>query len=400
MSHYFKSANLIHVKARNRFLLAQRACVELYPPVLHQAALLSAIGDVTIVDTVSETDCLAPQTIETIKRLRIQIDNPALKTFPNFNRLHNLRRYNRTVRQEMAAGQSAVIGFEPEAATMVLRSKMNGRRPKRIIHLHEVPAKEGYAASVSSRLALKYLLRNLHRADAVVVPDHGRAEYIQSIVNLKVAPLVVMNCPRRWMELPRSALIPFLHKRGIHSSKIVHYQGSVGPDHCLEAVIKSMRFWPADAVFVIVGGGSERYLNTVDALAATAGVKGRIIFVGRIPYDQLFSYTIGASVGVTLLDPSVLNWELSAGASNKRFEYAALGIPQVTNDGPGIQNLFGNTGIAEVANHRDIEDIGRKISQYLVNEGLAREVGAKARAMHLQTYNYEHQFQKVLEFIC
>ncbi|MBA3355849.1 MAG: glycosyltransferase [Pyrinomonadaceae bacterium] len=352
----------------------------------------------TIVDTLSEGDSPVVQSGDMIERVRIKPTHSSL-IFPQVNRFRNLRTYNNTVRHQMALGPNVVIAFEPEAACVMLKMKKKGLHIKRVVHLHEMPDPDAYAESLGASWALAYLRKNLSLADAVILPDRDRAEYIQSNSSLKTPPLVVMNCPRRLAELPASLLLPFLRERGIDSSRIVHYQGAVGPDHKLETVIKSMRFWPADSVFVIVGAGRKWYLKKLTELTAAEGVAHRVIFAGRIPYDQLFQYAIGASVGVTLLDPSGLNTKLCAGAGNKRFEYAALGIPQVTNDGPGIQGLFGDTGIAAIANHNDVSEIGQKISHYLTNEAFARDAGAKARAIHLQSYNYEHQFQKVLEFI-
>jgi glycosyltransferase involved in cell wall biosynthesis len=385
---------------RMRFLLAQRACAELYPPVLHQAALLSEVADVTLLDALAHRDDPRIQTNGKVMRLRVKKKSAVAPSTASdlLLKIKWLKDYRREFRRQASANTDVVIAYEPDAINLLLSTNLESKRIKRIAHLHEITQEDPYAP-LTARLRLKLMLLRLMRADLVILPDKHRAHLLQSAVRLKTEPQIVMNCPRRLSTLPNSLLLPLLSERRITTNKIVHYQGSVGPDHGLEAVIESMRFWPADAVFVIVGGGRERYFNSLDALAAAEGVKGRVIFAGRIPYDQVFAYAIGASVGVTLLDPSVRNWELSAGASNKRFEYAALGIPQVTNDGPGIQDLFGDTGIASIANHRDVADIGRKISRYLNNEAWGQEVGAKARRVHLQSYNYEQQFQKVLELI-
>jgi glycosyltransferase involved in cell wall biosynthesis len=339
------------------------------------------------------------ETSETIRRIRVSTKDSSLIVLSQINRFQNLNRYSTSVRRQLATGQNAIIGFDPEAARIVLKSPSVQPQTKRIVHLHELPSKEDYSESVGGTLSVKYVVKNLDKADAVIVPDTYRAEYIQSMAKLKTPPLVVMNCPRRLLKLPESSLLPLLQKRGIYSCTIVHYQGSIGPDHCLETVIKSMRLWPKDSILVIVGEAHQDYLKQLDTLIQIEKVAGRVIFVGRVAYSQLFNYAAGASVGITLLQPTTRNWELSAGASNKRFEYAALGIPQVTNNGPGINELFGRTGIAEIADQNDVVDVGRKISQYLTNESRRREAGAQGRRFHLQSYNYEQQFQKVLDLL-
>jgi hypothetical protein len=134
-------------------------------------------------------------------------------------------------------------------------------------------------------------------------------------------------------------------------------------------------------------------------LAGREGVSPRLMFVGKVPYAEVLSYAVGATVGVTLLEPNYTNVKFAAGSSNKRFEYAALGIPQVTNAGAGIDTLFAKTGIAAVVDVSSIEAIGTAIAGFLVDPTLAAAVGERARGNHLRTYNYERQFEPVIERI-
>jgi glycosyltransferase involved in cell wall biosynthesis len=160
-----------------------------------------------------------------------------------------------------------------------------------------------------------------------------------------------------------------------------------------------MRYWPTDAVFVLVGDGRTAVQQELRELARREAVAARVLFVGRVPYTDVLSFAVGASLGVTLLDPINSNLELCAGASNKRFEYAALGIPQVTNSGAGMQRLFESPGIAVLVDVADVAMIGQTIAQLLLNSSLASTIGERARSVHLSRYNYETQFAPVVECI-
>jgi glycosyltransferase involved in cell wall biosynthesis len=128
-------------------------------------------------------------------------------------------------------------------------------------------------------------------------------------------------------------------------------------------------------------------------------VVSRVLFVGRVPYSEVFSFAVGASVGVTLLEPVNSNLRFCAGASNKRFEYAALGIPQVTNTGFGMRDLFESPGIATLVDVEEIEMIGQTIARLLLNSSLAKTMGEHARSLHLSHYNYEYQYRPVLDCV-
>jgi hypothetical protein len=51
-----------------------------------------------------------------------------------------------------------------------------------------------------------------------------------------------------------------------------------------------------------------------------------------LPYEELFQYTVNAYLGLALYKPYNFGQLFNCGASNKIFEYLALGVPVVTND--------------------------------------------------------------------
>lgn len=373
-------------------LLAQRACVDFYPPVLNQATFLSNQMRVTLLDT-REEDSVSPPELGTIERVQVPIRTGA--RYRRLRVLDSLRRYIREFNRQLRRRPALVIAYDTDAAFLLLRSHTESLK---IVHLHELPERKHFKTRGFSLLARNYALRNLNRANLVVVPDADRAIRIQRQCKLRNPPIAAMNCPRRMDTLPKSRLLPYLREHELSSHKIVHYQGAGSPHHNLERVIESMRYWPSDSIFVIVGR-SEHECPQLRRAAEAAGVTKRVIFLGRVPYEAVFSYAMGASVGVTFLDGSYRQWKYSAGASNKRFEYVALGIPQVTNPLPGVRELFESKGVARTAPYDNTEAIGRAISSYLEDESERRCVFERARALHLQRYNYETQFEPILHCI-
>ena len=104
---------------------------------------------------------------------------------------------------------------------------------RRIVHFHEVLDPES-AGTNDAALDSLFAAGTSMRADLVIVPDAERAKMLAAEANLTTAPTVVMNCPPLLDGDPKSRLLPELHKRGVHVSTIVHYQGAIGADHHLE----------------------------------------------------------------------------------------------------------------------------------------------------------------------
>lgn len=381
-----------------RFLLTQRANAEMYPPVLHQAAILQKLGAILILDAPARRDDPKTSTNTKIRRIRIGASTGD-GSYTMWANARSALRYGHAFSRCMVPVPNVAIAYEPDAAALLLRSRFNNDRMMRIVHLHEIPDKSLYSRSMVSRIAVRYMLRNLGGADLVVIPDANRASFAVGVAGLRNPPIVVLNCPRLQQELPESKLIPWLLDRGIATNRIVHFQGSLGHDRALAQVIESMIYWPLDAIFVMVGDGPSRIQQELRELAERQNMSSRVWFVGRVPYSEVFSFAVGAIVGVTLLESTNSNLRLSAGASNKRFEYAALGIPQVTSSGPGVQELFGLPKIATIVDCNNPEAIGKSIAYLLLNPPVAAEMSVRARRSHLTLYNYEAQFAPVVQRI-
>lgn len=382
-----------------RFLLAQRAPVEGYPPVLHQARILRTLGEVTILDSAASPIGAGSLTPADVRRVRVSMGNGSGTVAGRIRRVRAALEFQRAFSRHIEDAPDVAIAFEPEAAAVLLNAKKRWRPGTlRIVHLHEHPTGDAYADSVFGRLGRRRTLSRLGAADIVVVADEHRAEELAQSANLASAPLVVMNCPMLLRELPTSRLASLARERGAPGARI-QYQGAVGPGHGLEATIVSMQWWPPDAWFFIVGGGSDEYVASLRRIASSVGVERRVVFVGRVPYDEIFAFTAGATVGISMLDNTKPNFRYAAGASNKRFEYMALGIPQVTSGGPGISELFEKTGVALVADPTDSPDVARSINRYLESPELRASASSAGRKLHLSTLNYERQFEPVLERI-
>jgi glycosyltransferase involved in cell wall biosynthesis len=234
--------------------------------------------------------------------------------------------------------------------------------------------------------------------DLVIYPDAGRAEFFSRQARLDKHPTVVMNCPRRLAKVPAESLAAKLAGRGMAGSLAVYFHGWVGPSRCIEAAIQSMRWWPKTAVFVIVGPVAENYRAALMALGGEVGVAERLVFLGSVPYAAALQLAAGATVGCSLVaDQNDLNWTYSAGAINKRFEYMAVGLPQVANTGPGMMEIIEDTGCGLLANPQSAVEAGQAFARLLQDDALRARMGENARAAHLSRLNYEHQFAPALE---
>jgi glycosyltransferase involved in cell wall biosynthesis len=374
-----------------------RACAENYPPTVNQANLLAESGfRVGMVDL--STDGVVSALSPSIRRWRVQrMWNSKLEPSPPLpRRLSNWWNFWYETRTVIRTVQpKVVVAYDTLAGVFV---KPQPRRFTSLYHFHELPEadpKEG----ISSKWARNKTAAFSRQGGLVVFSDAGRARIYQSQAGLRDSPKVVMNCPRRMAQVPASPLRQELAAAGWAAGRAVCYLGSIGVDQGLLPAARSMRHWPENAVFVLIGDSSADVREQILKAAGEAQAENRVLFLGARPHSEALALVAGAELGLSLIQPHTQNWRHSAGAINKRFEYIALGVPQVSNDGPGVRDILEANQCGLCADPDQPEAIGRAVRQLLDVPEQRRLFSANARSCHLDRFNYEFQFRPVLEWI-
>lgn len=383
-----------------RACLVMRAPLARYPPSVFQAEMLEEAGvSVTVLDTEDGAHHACA--------LRTSIRRVVLERAPDpWAKQRFSNRLTSPVRRWLFSRRAAywlkklspdvVIAYEPAAIAGVGQCVSAGRSVQ-VWHFHEYPEVSG-PLSWGSRADLEWARRNIAIADMTIFPDARRAEQFAQEMSLTTELAVVMNCPRRLSELPVPILRDRLNALGCPPAvRTVLYVGAIGPTHGLEATVRSMKHWPSDTWLVAIGSGMTEFKEHLSELAASSGVRGRVVFTGVAAPSDIWGLRAGADVAITIMEPTGVNRRLSAGASNKRFEAMAAGVAQVSDCNPGVPEFVEQTGAGLCVPHDDPDAIGRAAAKLLQDVTLRKTMGVRARRLHLERFNYETGFQSVLE---
>ena len=372
-----------------------------YPSSVFQAALLQEHGFQVVVCDISDGGYGAFTLPKGVERRIVQENNLFKSDHSPFwlQRVLDRRSFQKGLGATIdALSPDLVISYDPHAfATMIrLSTRQRRRNFLHVWHCHEAPMVFDDMGWGTRR---DYLLakERTEMADLVIVPDRDRLANLFGGFNFPRRPFVVMNCPRHLRKLP-NAEAPQALESNANFPRVL-YIGSVGEGHGLEVAIESMRFWPPDAYFVIVGPVTDAYRRKLFKLTAERGHGGRVIVLGPVAADKALALRVGADLLLTIMDTNQPTYRYCAGASNKRFEAMAAGVAQVTNEGSGINELFVRQGVALAVKHDDVKSTGAAIRTLLSDHEWRRGMGVRARALHLERYNYEAEFAPVLEQI-
>ncbi len=186
----------------------------------------------------------------------------------------------------------------------------------------------------------------------------------------------------------------FKKHHNLEGKKIIFFAARIsrekGPETLLRALPHILRRIP-NAVLLIAGDGNESYVKILKNIAASAGLENAVLFLGRVPYEEIDKFYFIADVAVTpsiYLDPFNLT-NIAAMAAKKPVVGTCYGgTPEIVLDG--------KTGF--IINPFNIEIMAEKISNLLEDEQLSEAFGAEGNKRVKEKFSLEKQVDETLRY--
>jgi glycosyltransferase involved in cell wall biosynthesis len=167
--------------------------------------------------------------------------------------------------------------------------------------------------------------------------------------------------------------------------KIVILQGAgINVDRGGEEAVLSM-LYVENAVLLVIGGGDA--IENLKKLVQENDLKEKVFFFGKIPFEQLFEYTVNADLGLTLDKDTNLNYRFSL--PNKLFDYIHAGVPILASDLIEVKNIIESYNIGCITENHEPNIIAKNITFML-----ADEEGNKERKSNLKKAAEELRWEK------
>ncbi|MEO5645598.1 MAG: glycosyltransferase [Bacteroidia bacterium] len=174
-----------------------------------------------------------------------------------------------------------------------------------------------------------------------------------------IRPVVVRNIPRKNNGLTRQ-----LTRKEVHlpeNKKIILLQGAgINVHRGAEEAVEAMQFIE-NAVLLIIGGGDV--IHQLKEMAEKEHLDGKIIFVNKLPPDELRAWTKLADIGLTLDKDTNINYRFSL--PNKIFDYIHAGIPVLASDLVEVKRIVENYNIGRVTPDHHPKTIAKIINEML-----------------------------------
>lgn len=236
----------------------------------------------------------------------------------------------------------------------------------------------------------------LHTATGVITVCESIAEDLEKRFQSPKSVQVIRNIPFLHPVEPGAPPYEALRASlGIAAdTRIVLYQGGLGPSRNLEPVIRAM-VHVSGAVLVIRGPEHDVYGPAYHALARQVGVRERVYCVGPVPSARVVDAARAGDIGLwTLLANVGLNFHYALG--NKIFEYLAAGLPLLVADLPEAQRLVQHYQVGVCFDPDSPASIAAAINRMVHDHGF-RETCQAHIPLALQAMQADQEWLKLVD---
>ncbi|MDL2323188.1 glycosyltransferase [Bacteroidales bacterium OttesenSCG-928-A17] len=148
------------------------------------------------------------------------------------------------------------------------------------------------------------------------------------------------------------------------NKKIILYQGAVNIGRGIEQLIDAMPYLEEDYLFYVIGDGDS--LNDLRQKVRIMQLEDRVIFTGRLSFNQLPAYTVCADIGVNLLENRGLNYYFAL--PNRIFDYIRENIPILANDFPEVSRIISHYQVGRLIDNYEPEYLASVIREMVHEE--------------------------------
>jgi glycosyltransferase involved in cell wall biosynthesis len=233
--------------------------------------------------------------------------------------------------------------------------------------------------------------RLLPRAAAHLTVSPPIARYLERRYRLPEVTLVP-NYPAAGPDVEPRDLRSLAGAEGIPmGADTILYLGGLMAERGIEGLVRAMTDLPAAHLVLLGGGGLAPALGE---LAGQLDVAERVHLLAPVPSGEVVAYAASATIGVSPIIPSCLNYRYSL--PNKLFQYMAAGIPVVASDFEQVREIVRGSDAGLTVDMTDRRAIVEAIRALLADPEARARMGRNGRAAITTSYNWGQSARALL----
>lgn len=177
-------------------------------------------------------------------------------------------------------------------------------------------------------------------------------------------------------------------------NKVIIYQGAINLGRGIELMVEAMQYL-TNVTFLVLGGGD--ILQEVKNTSKKYAVEDKVVFAGKIPFEQLKEYTQLADLGISLEEDLGLNYRYAL--PNKIFDYIHCGIPVLVSNLPEMSQMVSHYEVGKIwEDQRSANNLATQI-QKMLNDHTSMERWSLNAIKAQKELNWENESKKLLKIV-
>ncbi|HYL57292.1 MAG TPA: glycosyltransferase [Candidatus Acidoferrales bacterium] len=369
-----------------------------YPPTVYAVRILNNYFNIHILCRNTRDPCEEWPADVTIERFGEYASMREKETANPRAKLTEYARFVARARTLVRKIHPAVIySYDPHAFVAALIAQAGRRSTPVFFHPHELMETQHVPLTSLQTWVVKAAVLGTKWAAQVVFPEENRARIWLALAKDLREPIIVPNCPDSDYFRPPADWNDTIARRLLAREAV--YVGNVGESNGHLEAIRAIARLDEPVRLRIIGSDFPEFEARMKALATDLGIGGRVSIDGWLRPAEVVARSASASLGLSLYKPVTKNLEYMGSASNKIFEYAAMGLPAVIPDRPSYRDFLGDAEWVEYVDVEDPQSIARAISSILGDRERYIAMSLAARRAFESRYNYKRVFAPALERI-
>ena len=182
----------------------------------------------------------------------------------------------------------------------------------------------------------------------------------------------------------------------------LYYHGTLNEARLPPTILEAMKGASSPPTLRFAGyetAGSVGYVDGFMREASRLGIASSVRYLGPLDRATTLDEAAACDVGLALapMRPKDPNLGSLVGASNKPFDYLAKGLALIVSDLPEWRRLYVDRGCGLACNPDDVRSLIDTFDALSRRPDTVREMGERGRSLVRSEWNYERQFEPVLE---
>lgn len=252
--------------------------------------------------------------------------------------------------------------------------------------------------SLSEKIFTLLESKVVKRADLLIFPTLKRGKIFCKENKIKINQQLVEfknTFPKDYKPKISNKLKNILKKKFFYKKKIICRLGSIGPNHQIIELVRSVKYWNKNLILILAGSDLDGYVKYIKNTINELQLKNRIFIFTDVTNKFWFEILSRSYIGICFYQEIGISHKNMAGTSQKFNNYIFGNIPFLVNKNKDFKIFNKKYKICSMVNPSRPVEIAKKINNLIVDKKKYFSIKKKLHKLFLNEFNFDNEFSNL-----